>query len=193
MPNRNVVLWSGRDLWVEAAQSNLHCFALCRKTAPNKQRAAKPCKMAINWAGEKLSHGYTEKATTVPSLCKCRFILYLCLYFYILTTILSFSCKIYKSFVLCKTVSKHAVIYAPNLRYAPVVRSLLNSCIIIIRTNFSAKCFTWDIDMLRRVYESSCVWKVVQHLDPHAIVKLMIEPIRNKDRNSSFKTITSIS
>ena len=38
--------------------------------------------MAINWAGEKLSHGYTEKATTNPSLCKWSWtdLLYICAY-----------------------------------------------------------------------------------------------------------------
>ena len=50
MVNRCAVLWCGRDLWVETAQSQLPCFALCRKTTPNKQRAAKPYKMAMNWA-----------------------------------------------------------------------------------------------------------------------------------------------
>ena len=40
---------AGRDLWVETAQSHLPCFALCKKITPNKQRAAKPYKMAMNW------------------------------------------------------------------------------------------------------------------------------------------------
>ena len=35
-------------------------------------------KLAINWAGEKLGHGYTEKATTNPSLCKWTDLLYIC-------------------------------------------------------------------------------------------------------------------
>jgi len=50
MVKRRAVLWCGRVLWVETAQSHLPCFALCRKTTPNKQRAAKPYKMAMNWA-----------------------------------------------------------------------------------------------------------------------------------------------
>ena len=48
--NQWAVLWCGRDLWVETAHSHLPCFALWRKTTPNKQRAAKPYKMAMNWA-----------------------------------------------------------------------------------------------------------------------------------------------
>ena len=48
--NQCAVLWCGRDLWVETAHSDLPFFALWRKTTPNKQRAAKPYKMARNWA-----------------------------------------------------------------------------------------------------------------------------------------------
>ena len=48
--NQCAVLWCGRDLGVETAHSHLPCFALWRKTTPNKQRAAKPYKMAMNWA-----------------------------------------------------------------------------------------------------------------------------------------------
>ena len=47
---QGAVLWCGRNLRVETAHSHLPCFALCRKTTPNKQRAAKPYKMAMNWA-----------------------------------------------------------------------------------------------------------------------------------------------
>ena len=50
MVNRCAVLWCGRDLWVETAQTHLPCFALSRKTTPNKQRTAKLYKMAMNWA-----------------------------------------------------------------------------------------------------------------------------------------------
>ena len=50
MVNQCAVLWCGRDLWVETAHSHLPYFALCRKTTPNKQRAAKPYNMAMNWA-----------------------------------------------------------------------------------------------------------------------------------------------
>ena len=56
----------------ETAQSYLPCFALCRKTTPRKQRAAKPYKMAMNWAQIQ-----TEKATTGPSLRKYNLFLYL--------------------------------------------------------------------------------------------------------------------
>ena len=48
MVNQCTVLWCGRNLWVETAHSHLRCFALCRKTTPNKQRAAKAYKMAMN-------------------------------------------------------------------------------------------------------------------------------------------------
>ena len=48
--NQCAVLWCGRDLWVETTHSHLPCFALWRKTTPNKQRAAKPYKMVMNWA-----------------------------------------------------------------------------------------------------------------------------------------------
>ena len=44
-------------------------------------------------------------------LCKDRKFIYL----YVLTTILNFSCEVFNSFVICKTVSKLAVIYAPSL------------------------------------------------------------------------------
>ena len=93
------------------AHSHLPCFALCRKTTPNKQRAAKKKN------GHELSPGYTEKATTGPVLRKYNLFLYSCLYFYAffvkLTTVLNFSYKVFKSFVICKT--RLAVIYAPSL------------------------------------------------------------------------------
>ena len=60
------------------------------------------------------SLGYTEKVTKTPSLSKWNLFPGLYLYFYVLTIILNFSFKVYKSFLICKTVSKHAVIYAPN-------------------------------------------------------------------------------
>ena len=50
MVNQCAVLWCGRDLWVKTSHSHVPCFALCRKTTPNKQRAAKLYKMAMNWA-----------------------------------------------------------------------------------------------------------------------------------------------
>ena len=85
--------------------SHLPCFALCRKTTPNKQRIAKPCKMAINWAQ------VTQKKQQQTKVCVSTiFFQYSCLYFYVLTTILNFSYRVFKSFVICKTVSKLAVL-----------------------------------------------------------------------------------
>ena len=54
-------IWRCHDGWIgarffdegeicETAHSHLLCFALCRKTTPNKQRAAKQHKVAMNWA-----------------------------------------------------------------------------------------------------------------------------------------------
>ena len=50
-----------------------------------------------------------------PTFTWVKIILYLCLYFYVLTTILNCHTKSNKPFVICKTVSKHAVIYARRL------------------------------------------------------------------------------
>ena len=60
--------------------------------------------------------------------------------------------------------------------------TLFNSYILIITTNFSKKCFTWE--MLR--VKSSCVCLVIKHHDSLTKVKLMFEPITNKDQNSSY-------
>ena len=60
--------------------------------------------------GQELSPGYSEKATTDPNLRKYNLFLYLCLYFYVLTTIIEF---LEQSIML--TESKLAVIYAPSL------------------------------------------------------------------------------
>ena len=87
--NQWAVLWCGRDLWV-------------LNTTPNKQRAAKPYKRA--------SSGSTEKQTTDLRSNKFNLFLYSCLYFYLLTTILNFSYKVFKSFL-----TKLVVIYAPSL------------------------------------------------------------------------------
>ena len=65
------VLWCGRDLWDETAHSHLPCCALCRKTTPNKQRAAKQYKMAMNWAQ------ITQKKQQQAQVCVIR------IYFYI--------------------------------------------------------------------------------------------------------------
>ena len=51
-------------------------------------------------SGHELSIGYTEKAGTNPSLRKWILFLYLCLYFYVLTTTLNFSKKVYKETIL---------------------------------------------------------------------------------------------
>ena len=140
MVNQCTVLWCGRNLWVETAHSHLRCFALCGKTTPNKQRAAKPYKMAMNWAQvtqKKQQHAqvyvntiffpysciYFYVLTTTMnfsykvfksfvSLPKYNLFPYSCLYFYVLTTILNFSYNVFKSFVICKTVSNLAVVYA---------------------------------------------------------------------------------
>ena len=70
------------------------------------------------WNGHELGLGYAEKATPDPSLrIKYNLFLYSCLYFYVLTSILNFSYKVFKSFVKCKRVSKLAVIYTPSLRF----------------------------------------------------------------------------
>ena len=109
MVNRCAVLWCGRDLWVETAHSHLPCFALCRKTTPNKQRAAKRYKMAMNWA-------HTQKKQQQAQVCVST--IYFYIYAYIstfLSTTLNFAYKLFKSFLICKTVSKFAVIYAPSL------------------------------------------------------------------------------
>ena len=57
-----------------------------------------------------------------------------------------------------------------------VVRSYFISCVIIIGTNFSTKCFTWD--MLRRGIFVYVTW--MKHLDSHTIVKFMCEKIRTQ-------------
>ena len=44
MVNRCAVLWCGRDFELKLHTVTLPCFALCRKTTPNKQRAAKRIK-----------------------------------------------------------------------------------------------------------------------------------------------------
>ena len=85
MVNRCAVVWCGRDLRVETAHSHLPYFALCRKTTPNKQRAAKRYKMALE-----LSPGYTEKATAGLSLRKYNLFLHLCLYFYVFINYVEF-------------------------------------------------------------------------------------------------------
>ena len=52
-----------------------------------------------------------KKASTWPSLRKYKLLLYLCPYFFVLTVILNLSYKVFKSFIICKTVSKLTVIY----------------------------------------------------------------------------------
>ena len=110
MVNQCTVLWCGRNLWVETAHSHLRCFALCGKTTPNKQRAAKPYKMAMNWV--QITQKKQQQAQVYVNTI---FFPYSCIYFYVLTTTMNFSYKVFKSFVICKRVSKLAVIYAPSL------------------------------------------------------------------------------
>ena len=110
MVSRCAVLWCGKDLCVETAYSHLPCFALSRKTTPNKQRAAKRYKMAMNWA--QVTQKKQQQAQVYVST------IYFYIYAYIstfLSTTWNFSNKVFKSFVICKTVSKFAVIYAPSL------------------------------------------------------------------------------
>ena len=110
--NRCTVLCCGRDLWVETAHRNLPCFTLRRENT--EQTTSRKTVLKLH----ELSPGYTEKVTTNPSLRKWNLFLYLCLYFCVVTTILNFSykvLKVYKLFVICKTVSKHAVIHATSL------------------------------------------------------------------------------
>ena len=107
MANQCAVHRCGRDLWVKTAPTHLPCSDLNRKTTPNKQRAVKPYKKAMNWA--QIAQKKQQQAQVYESK------IYLCLYFYVLTDILNFSYKFFKSFVICKTVSKLAVIYAPSL------------------------------------------------------------------------------
>ena len=54
MANWCAVVWCGGDLWVEVAHSNLPCFALCRRTTPNKQRAPKPYNQCLCKEDEKV-------------------------------------------------------------------------------------------------------------------------------------------
>ena len=63
-----------------------------------------------------IEHRFQRKSTaTGPSSRKYNLYLFSYLYFYVLTTILNFSYNVFKSFVMCKTVSKLVVIYAPSL------------------------------------------------------------------------------
>ena len=55
MGNWCAVVWCGRDLWVEVVHSNLPCFALYRKTTPNKQRAPKPYNQCVKKMKKSLS------------------------------------------------------------------------------------------------------------------------------------------
>ena len=111
MVNRCAVLWYRRDLWVETAHSHVPCFALCRITTPNKQRAAKRYKMAMNWA--QVTQKKQQQAQVYVST------IYFYIYAYIstfLSTTLNFSYKVFESFaIIRKTVWKFAVIYAPSL------------------------------------------------------------------------------
>ena len=106
---------------METAHCKLPCFACWRKTPPNKWRAAKPYKMVMNWAKER-----EKQAKINPSLRKWNqfisiFMPVLLRFNNYFVFVFFFSGKSsYKSFVLCKTVSKHSVIYAMTERGLPV-------------------------------------------------------------------------
>ena len=100
---RENIIFQLQFLTFETSTFSLLRSLLCRKTT----RTNNEPQNRIKWPG------YTENETTNLSLRKWNTFLYSCLYFYVLTTI--FSYKVYKSFVICKTASKHVVIYAPSL------------------------------------------------------------------------------
>lgn len=84
-------------LWIQVSE-------LCRKTTPNKQVTWRK----TVWNGHELSPaGYTEKASTEPKFTYWVkwFLLHLCLYFYVLASILNFSNKVFSSFTICRTES----------------------------------------------------------------------------------------
>ena len=106
MVNRCALPWCGRDLWVETAHSHLPCFALCRKTTPNKQRPSKPYKIAMNWAQvTQKKQQQTQVYVSLRILTKFRRF----------NNHIEFVIQSLYSFVMCKTVSKFTVIYAPSL------------------------------------------------------------------------------
>ena len=109
MVNRCSVLWCVWDLWVVTAHSHLPFFFLWRKTTPNKQRPAKAYKIAMNWAQ------VTQKKQQQAQVYVSTVISIFMPYFYVSITILNFSYKVFKSFVIVKTVEKLAVIYSPSL------------------------------------------------------------------------------
>ena len=59
-------------------------------------------------------HRKSKRQQTQVYVSEIYFYIYWPTDLYVLKTILKFSDKVYKSFVICKTVSKHAVIYAPS-------------------------------------------------------------------------------
>ena len=136
----------------EICELRLHtvtCLALLsRKTTPNKQRAAK-----TSSNGHELSPGYTEKATTGPSLRK------LCLF---LSSFL-YSYKVFKSFVICKTVSKIAVIYAPRLGHLCQNTLSLYTDVVLFLFSFFSK--TSARSRAKRVRKNESEARVRNH--PH--------------------------
>ena len=110
MVNQCAVLWCRSKLWVKTSHSNLPSLALCRKTTTNKKRAAKPYKMAMNWA--QVTQKKQQQAQVYVSTISFYIHAYISTF---LTTVLNFLYKVFKSFVTYKTVSKLSVIYAPSL------------------------------------------------------------------------------
>ena len=83
----------------EICELRLHTVTCLASLYVGKQhRTNNEPQNSIKW--RELRPGYTEKAITGPSLCKYNLFLYLCLYFYGLTTILNFLLKVFKSFVI---------------------------------------------------------------------------------------------
>ena len=106
MVNRCALPWCGRDLWVETAHSHLPCFALCRKTTPNKQWPSKLYKIAVNSAQvTQKKQQQVQVYVSLRILTKFR----------LFNNHIEFLIQSLYSFVICKTVSKFAVIYAPSL------------------------------------------------------------------------------
>ena len=112
-------IWRSDDGWIGARFFDAERFvswnctqspALLRFTTPKKQRAAKQYKVAMNWAQVTQKNQQQTQVSLNYNL-----FLYLGLYFYVWTTILNFSYKVFKSFIICKPVSKLAVIYASSL------------------------------------------------------------------------------
>ena len=95
----------------------------------------------------------------------------------------NFSFKVYKSFVICKTVSKHAVIYALNLCYANTFQFLHNS----YYDKFSRKMlYVRDVAKGPRIFlfmKGSATSR-----SPYYNSEIKGRANQKQDQNSSFKT-----